>query len=67
MHTISNKGSSKYKGVSWYSSRNKWYSYIHFNYEKIHIGYFENEKEAALAYNKKAKELFGEYAYLNEV
>jgi hypothetical protein len=30
------------------------------------VGHFHNEKDAARAYNAKAVELFGEYAYLNE-
>jgi hypothetical protein len=63
----SNKGNSKYKGVSWHKQRNKWGAYIHYNYRKIHLGYYTIEKEAAMAYNKKAKELFGKFAYLNEV
>jgi hypothetical protein len=55
---------SKYKGVSW-SKRNKWASVISLNLKRIHIGYFDDEIEAAKAYDKKAKELFGEFAYLN--
>ena len=30
-----------------------------------HIGYFDNKEDAARAYDKKAKELFGEFATLN--
>ncbi len=60
-------GSSEYKGVSWQKNRRKWHSYIHYNYKKIHLGSFDNEKKAALAYNNAAKKYFGEYAYLNEI
>ena len=33
----------------------------------IHLGYFHTPEEAALAYNKKAIELYGDKAILNEV
>lgn len=59
------KGKSHYKGV--YKQNNKWRSRIKINYKFIHLGYFCKETEAAKAYNKKALELFGEFAYLNNV
>ena len=55
--------SSKYKGVCWDKSRGKWIARIR---QKI-IGRFICEKEAALAYNKAASRLLGEYAYLNKI
>jgi hypothetical protein len=55
----------KYKGVSFLKDTNKWASYIKFNYKKISLGRYHTEIEAAKAYNEKAKELFGEFAYLN--
>lgn len=56
-------GSSVYKGV--YKKRNKWQSEIYKDYKRYDLGTHLTEKEAGLAYNKKAKELFGEFAKLN--
>lgn len=60
-------GKSDYKGVSWNSRRNKWKSCITSSNQRIFLGYFNTETEAAKAYNQKAIELFKEFAYLNEV
>lgn len=52
---------SKYKGVSWDKRDKKWSANI-YNYGiKIFIGYFDDEYEAAQAYNQFAYSLFGEY------
>lgn len=59
-------GYSKYKGVV-KRSANCWGVRIGFNNERVYLGSFPTEKQAALAYNSKAKELFGEFAVLNEV
>ncbi len=59
--------SSKYKGVTLNSVSNKYISRIIYNKKYIYIGLFKNETDAAIAYNKRAKELFGEYARLNKV
>ncbi len=59
--------SSQYKGVCWFKRDNRWQVHIGHKGKQTHLGYFTCEHEAALAYNKKAKELFGEYALLNEV
>ena len=56
---------SKYKGVYWDKSRNKWGSRIGINGIGIYIGRFLDEIEAAKAYNLKATELFGDFARLN--
>lgn len=57
--------SSKYKGVSWYKSNKKWVASIRLNYKYIYLGCFVSEIKAAEAYDAKAKEIFGEFAYLN--
>lgn len=54
--------SSKYKGVS---KTIKYQASISYNGKSIHLGVFDDEIEAAKAYDVKAKELFGEFAYLN--
>lgn len=59
------KTSSIYKGVHWNRQKSKWKSVINKDRKVHHIGFFNNEKEGALAYNEKAKELFGEFARLN--
>jgi hypothetical protein len=61
-----NKGaSSKYKGVIWNKHNKKWRASIDFNKKRRHIGCFENEIDAARAYDEKAAELFGEFGHLN--
>ncbi len=58
-------GSSKYKGVCWEKAKKRFRAKIQHNRKGIHLGYFKNEIEAAKAYDRKAVELFGEFAYLN--
>lgn len=67
MNKITEYGSSKYKGVGFKKDINKWRAYIQIDRKFIHLGYFRTETECALAYNKKATELFGEFACLNEI
>ena len=58
---------SKYKGVTWRNDRGKWRSNITHCGRRIYLGLYDTEEEAALAYNVAAKEIFGEYAKLNEI
>jgi hypothetical protein len=57
--------SSQYKGVSWAKRPGKWHAEIYCRGRKIFIGYFDDEKAAARAYDAKAAELYGDYAALN--
>lgn len=61
------KGKSKYLGVSWHLSGKKWNATIKKDNKTIYLGAFINEEEAAIAYNKKALELHGEFANLNVI
>lgn len=62
-----NTGTSKYKGVSFYSKNSCWRAGIRVNGKSVHIGFFDSEEEAALAYNKAAKKHFGDLAYQNRI
>jgi hypothetical protein len=55
--TKSKGASSKFRGVCWDKVKNKWVSSIGSSGSAVYLGYFENEFEAAMAYNIKALEL----------
>jgi hypothetical protein len=59
--------SSIFKGVSYCQSRNLWAAHLKHNGKGHYLGRFKSEVEAAIRYNLKAIELFGEFARLNEV
>jgi hypothetical protein len=59
--------SSAYKGVAWEGSRNKWRAHIDIKGQTRTIGYFSEEIDAARAYNKMAKEIYGDLAYQNNI
>jgi len=58
-------GRSKYKGVRYDKRRDKWIAEITYKGKKHYLGAFEDEVEAAQAYDAKAAQLFGQYARLN--
>lgn len=58
-------GTSIYKGVYFSNKSQKWVSDIVRNGKKKRIGTFDTEEEAGMAYDRKALELHGEFAYLN--
>ena len=57
--------SSQFRGVDWYAPSQKWRATIRVVGHQIHIGYFTSEEAAARAYDRKAKEKFGEFVRLN--
>lgn len=58
---------SRYKGVSWASTKGKWLANIHVNGRTRYLGRYTDEQEAARAYNRAAVEVWGEFARLNDV
>lgn len=66
MNRRSIHGVSQFKGVSWHEKAKKWRANIRLGRQQ-HLGFFSSEIEAALAYNKAARELFGPYALLNPI
>ena len=58
------RGKSQYRGVSWARERGRWRASIRIE-KSIHLGYFTNEVEAALAYDAAARIRFGVFANCN--
>lgn len=58
---------SAYKGVGWHTKSGKWRAFIVVDKKHIHLGCFDSERDAAIAYNKAAILHFGEFAKPNEI
>jgi len=60
---------SKYKGVHWDKQKKKWSAKVHKTIDgkkrKFYFGFYANEIDAALAYDKGAQDLFGSFARTN--
>ena len=67
MFNAGKRMTSKYKGVCKKKGRilKIWFATIQKDKEHYNLGYFKTQKEAAIAYNKRAKELYGKFAYQN--
>jgi AP2 domain. len=57
--------SSIFKGVSWSKFANRWVAYIKDQGVKIHLGHFKAEGYAALSYDLRAVQLWGDNALTN--
>ena len=62
---VSPNATSKYIGVS--KHNNNWRARITHNHICIRIGTFKTQIDAAVAYNKKAIELYGKHAKVNKI
>ncbi len=58
---------SRYKGVSWHKRDKSWRAQIRDRGKVTHLGCFDNEEDAAQSYNRKATELFKDFAKLNRI
>ena len=56
---------SGYKGVTWFKRYSRWRAQIMINGKGIHLGYYDDIKDAADAYNKASKELHGDFGRTN--
>jgi len=50
---------SKYFGVFWNTQKGKWQVKMTVNYEQKHIGFFDDEEKAGLAYLEAVKKQWG--------
>lgn len=58
--------SSRYRGVTLHRKTGKWQAAIGVERQRIYLGLFDSERDAALAYNDAAVRHFGEFANINE-
>jgi len=59
------RGTSRYKGVSWDAGRRRWRAHITIRDELKFLGRYDDEREAALAYDAAARAAFGIFALCN--
>lgn len=58
---------SGFVGVSFYKPTGKWLAQICKDGKHYHLGYYVDIINAVIAYNKKSKDLFGEFAFQNKI
>jgi hypothetical protein len=63
---LRSSNTSGFKGVSWNKARQKWTSQIKINYKNIHIGYYDEIKDAGQSYREAATKYFGDFANFGE-
>lgn len=58
---------SGYKGVIYREKTGKWEAKISYKEKRIWLGAYKNKEMAAIKYNEKALELFGDACFLNKI
>ena len=58
---------SKFRGVCFVKSRQRWRASLTVNSKRIYVKFFKSEIAAANAYNLKALEIYGDFAYQNDI
>jgi len=53
------------KGVYWHARDQKWAALLRHKKIRYYLGYYDDPDEAARAYDRKARELYGEFARTN--
>jgi hypothetical protein len=64
---MTKRNSSGYKGVGRVHNGTKWRADIRKDQKQYYLGSFDTKEEAAKAYNEMAIEMFGDFAWLNDV
>jgi len=62
---LTSTNTSGFKGVSFEKGRGEYRADIRKDEKREHLGYFPDAVSAALAYDEAAKQMFGDFAYLN--
>ncbi len=62
---LRSNNTSGFKGVSWSKDSKKWTTFVRIHGRGRHYGYFDDPRDAAIAYDVAATELFGDFARLN--
>jgi hypothetical protein len=63
--TTNSRNTSGYKGVSFFKRDRVYHAIVYKDYRAYRLGKFLSAEEAAKAYDKKAVELFGQFALTN--
>jgi len=57
--------SSRFTGVSFEKEHKKWRACIYYERKRMHLGYFDNQIDAAKAYDAAARKYYGKHAKVN--